>query len=532
MIGYTIRMMYNIAKHLQGDHVMTNAGNIFENICDKSVKIIIFLITGILTYWAARYSYFYPADYAKEHLLIAPDSIIKNLLALGIVLLITYGLKSIILRGPEYKQRQKVRIFAIAAVVITGALLIYFVSQTHIPPHWDQAQVYADSLNFMAGEYGSMKTYLGMYPQQYGLIFLYETIFRILPDTYIVLEYFNVIFVLCIIFFSYLLSEELFHNQTVNFYCILCSTLFLPMHIYVNFVYGDLASSALSVIGIWALLKWYHTGYFRYPATAVPAFCLAYLSRKNVLIILIAVLLTLLIDAFKRRNWKSLVLGVAILLIPMVCVEGVKYSYEVRSGQEISEGIPSTLWIAMGMQQSTNGSGAFNGFTESIYQGAAYGDTELASEFAVTYIENRLAEFIDDPDMAIDFYKAKIQGQWIEPTFSSLLMTSKFGDNPTEFTTNFYFGKAAEWVISVSNYYNFIMYISVLVFALTSLSRKDSILLSTSLIAVIGGFLFSILWEAKGRYVMPYIILLFPYMAYGIYTTQDLIMKGITKIKR
>ena len=511
---------------------MQKAGSILENICDRSVKIIIFLITGVLAFWAAKYSYFYPTDYAQERLRIAPDSVFQNFLSLGVFLLLIFLLKSIILRGPESRQRKKVLIFAIFSLVITGALLIFYVSQTHIPPYWDQAQVYYDSLNFMSGDYGSMKTYLGMYPQQYGLIFLYEALFRILPDTYIIIEYLNVLFVLGIIFFSYQISDELFHNQTVNFYCILCATLFLPMHIYVNFVYGDLASSALSVLGIWAVLKWHHTGYFRYSVTAVLAFCLAYLSRKNVLIILIAVLLALLIDSFKRRNWKSIVLGIAILLIPMVCTEGVKLTYEIRSGEEISEGIPASLWITMGMQESSNGSGVFSGFTESIYQGAAYGDSQYASEIAMICIENRLSEFIDDPDMAIDFYKSKIQGQWIEPTFSALMMTSKLGENPTEFTLNFYFGKAAEWCIILSNYYNFIIYFSVMIFAIAFLFKKNSIIQSTSLIAVIGGFLFSILWEAKGRYVMPYIILLLPYMAYGIYAMQTKILNTLSYIRK
>ena len=132
--------------------------------------------------------------------------------------------------------------------------------------------------------------------------------------------------------------------------------------------------------------------------------------------------------------------------------------------------------------------------------------------------------------MALDFFKAKIQGQWIEPTFSSLIMTSKFGDDPTEFTLNFYFGKSAERIIIFSNYYNFLLYAAVVAYALTALFRKDSILTSVSLIAVIGGFLFSIIWEAKGRYVIPYAILLLPYLAQGIYSIQLGATKVIQKI--
>ena len=35
--------------------------------------------------------------------------------------------------------------------------------------------------------------------------------------------------------------------------------------------------------------------------------------------------------------------------------------------------------------------------------------------------------------------------------------------------------------------------------------------------AVIGGFLFSILWEASSRYVLPYVVYMIPLAAMGIY---------------
>lgn len=50
-------------------------------------------------------------------------------------------------------------------------------------------------------------------------------------------------------------------------------------------------------------------------------------------------------------------------------------------------------------------------------------------------------------------------------------------------------------------------------------------------VVLVGGFLFSLLWEAKPRYVYPYFVILLPYatvgiayLAYGIkYTSQKLL---------
>ena len=35
------------------------------------------------------------------------------------------------------------------------------------------------------------------------------------------------------------------------------------------------------------------------------------------------------------------------------------------------------------------------------------------------------------------------------------------------------------------------------------------------LIAVLGGFFFSVIWEAKARYVFPYFMMMLPYAAMG-----------------
>ena len=45
------------------------------------------------------------------------------------------------------------------------------------------------------------------------------------------------------------------------------------------------------------------------------------------------------------------------------------------------------------------------------------------------------------------------------------------------------------------------------------------------LIGVFGGFLFTLIWEAKTRYAFPYYILMIPYAAIGI----DLLLKKINE---
>lgn len=515
---------------------MEKAGRIFDFICDKGLKIIVLGIFSVLAYWALRYTYFYPADYSSEIVSIAPDSMAKNSIAFFVVVIITYILQRFLLVGDEKNKQKRVFCFVIIDLILLGIFMIWYVSNTHIPPYWDQAQVYLDALSFKSGDYSDINGYLNMYPQQYGLIFLYEFLFLFAPDEYITIQYANVLFVLLLIYFSYKITDEMFHNAAVSFYCVLGMTFFLPLHLYVNFVYGDVGSTALAVGGMYGFVKWCEKGLKRYAVLSVICFCIAYMLRKNILIVLIAVLLAALVETFRKLDWRPILVGILVMVLPLVGMGCVTKSYEFRSGKEIEGGIPSIMWVAMGLQgdynEYYNECGMFNGYTESTYRGIGQSDSEYTAEIGKAYINERILEFKNNPQMAKDFFKAKIQLQWTEPTYSSLIMTSKFGESLTEVTSRVYFGTIPEKMIQLMDRYSFILYASVAIGMMISLFRRDRVYKNVILIAVVGGFLFSIIWEAKGRYVMPYVVFLVPYMSRGIFEVQSLFVKHINRFKK
>ena len=66
------------------------------------------------------------------------------------------------------------------------------------------------------------------------------------------------------------------------------------------------------------------------------------------------------------------------------------------------------------------------------------------------------------------------------------------------------------------NYYLFVLYTVVAISALYMWRQHKEIYLLIPYIALIGGFLFFLLWEAMGRYALPYVILVQPFAATGI----------------
>lgn len=132
--------------------------------------------------------------------------------------------------------------------------------------------------------------------------------------------------------------------------------------------------------------------------------------------------------------------------------------------------------------------------------------------------------------MTVEFYKNKLEDQWLEPLFSSLKATHSFpeGTELPPVIYSLYYGNLHEMVWKYANYYQSIVYLAGAFIVIASFGawyRKKELpaALWLPLISVIGGFLFSILWEAQCRYVFPYYVFLILYAPMGLYAVGRMI---------
>ncbi|MCD7836351.1 MAG: glycosyltransferase family 39 protein [Lachnospiraceae bacterium] len=495
---------------------MKKTGNIVENISQRAVKLLILVIIAAFVIETAGYTYRLDYDYLSDIVYRFGISPMKQILYAIAIALALYILQRFILNGNEEKQKKIVRYIAVADTLLLGVLLSVYVTLSHIPPHWDQLQVFYYAQEFMDGNYSGMNmAYLRIYIQQYGLIFLEELLLHVWND-YRLFQYVNVIFIMITVYMIYLISDEIFHNQRINIYALFGVTLFLPLHIYVNYVYGDLCSIAMTLMVVWGLLKFCKAQSRRYVFIAVCAATVGVLARKNTLIPLIAVLLVCLIYAWRESNIKVLFFGLIIIIMPVIANRAVLTYYEYVSEYEIDEGIPATAWIAMGLSDDGSGGiGIFNGYNEAIWN-AVGGDNDRVRELVAENIRERLTELSSDKKVSYEFFRYKIFEQWGEPSFSSINETGK-GINEKEGIVAFiYSDKISDMIYRYMNHHMFLIYVCVLAFVICAFNKKSDIIELTLLIAVIGGFIYSVFWEAKGKYVMPFVIFMIPYMAAGL----------------
>lgn len=142
----------------------------------------------------------------------------------------------------------------------------------------------------------------------------------------------------------------------------------------------------------------------------------------------------------------------------------------------------------------------------------------------------------------MEFYTKKIASMWAECTFGSVWynLSFNFGDMSVNEGT-----ATEEQILEYENvdkevlrFYNLnktyekilvlLIFSAVLIFMLRNNDiTNEQVLL---ILIFIGGFLFHMLWEAKSRYIIPYVIILIPIASIGIKETCEWIKNIVKKV--
>lgn len=424
-------------------------------------------------------------------------------------------------------------------------------------------------------------SYLSYYPQQIGLMAFLELFLRIwnLTDISAPAWHFIKLIYVCLlctaVLFQYLSLKYLWREHWEEISCcyllLVCCN--LPMIMYSSFVYGEIPSFAALSVGLYLLLRLLSG--ITFPGRASDISCkgmsvkpfaseassgtapspefpsirsafftgtgsilflaLSVMLRKNSLIPIIAVLLVLLFESLRfgrsvRARLCLLGMAVCLAVTSVGILPLVQKCYEKKAGNTLSSGVTAMSYFAMGMQEASRGCGWYNGFNIDTYDAAGM-DSALANEISRQAVLERLAYFRGHPGYAVDFYARKHLSQWADGTYASRQATLATYGGRSGFFQEVYDGSLSSAYIEWGNAWQDVLYLGTLVFCVSAVHRKrkntatapqgsdtDSLYLYVGLIAVLGGFLFHILWEANSRYIFLYSLLLMPYCAAGVYT--------------
>ena len=486
-----------------------------ENILKKIVQILAIIILVFLTV----ISIYETADMNEsEFTTYFSDNIIVHIIAIIAIIALIKLIKK---RQIKISKRTICIIIAIWLILIVAWVLI-----TQLLPRADQSTVLEIAKDLLNGKTDAFenKNYVGAYPHQTPLIFFEAITNMIFGDyNFLWLQFLNILAILVSIFAIYKITRILFKNRQTSIGTMLSLFLFAPLSFYVTFIYGNLFGLATSMVAVWFLLKYLESKKIRYIFVSAINIELAILFKSNYIITLIAMLCLIILYAIKEKRLKTMLSIILLIVMYFAGNFGINAITKAVTGKERSEGVPAKAFIAMGLQEGPRAPGWYNEYNINTYKSSKY-DTKKADKKATKDLKKRIKEMVNNPGYTLDFFYKKTASQWNNPTFQCFCINEdrKFNEefegifreiNTDGITNKIFF-----------NYMNIIQ--TLILFGATSYFILDFKNIKSKqlifIIIFIGGFLFHLIWEAKGQYTFTYFVLLIPYAIRGLLKISDI----------
>lgn len=470
-----------------------------------------------------------------EHVVYIGDNMAWNLIfGIGVLLAIVaakllydrFSSSKMCVYARKIGTYRNIRRLGLFVLFLAGFLLVYY---TRLDAKVDQYYIMDAAHALRIGDYNPFLTdgnvgYVARYPHQAGIVVFLYFLGEIIGDyNYVGFQLINVI-ALAGIYKTMLDIAKLWgigHRRSILL--LLLEMAFIPLVMYTTFVYGTLIGLALSLAAIKNELKFFLEKKYRFAVAAAIEISLAVVIKNNYLIFMLGMLLAAMVEAFRKKDTDFLI-ALAFIVIACESVPKLPAKFiENKTGVELSEGISSIAWVAMGLQENDErANGWYNNFLLSSYFGAGR-DSSKQSIAAMREIVSRFGYFSEHKLEAVDFFAKKTASEWNDPTFQGHWIlqyrNSELGEN-----------RFAVWLTSVPvldimlKFTNRIHFI-ILLGAFLSLLFGDKKWLDHSIvfeIIFIGGFIFHFFWEAKGQYTLPYFVLLLPFAAQGVASVCNL----------
>lgn len=512
-------------------------GAAVEKKADRLLLLLCIIIFGGLTFYSLRYTEILHEDTEIPWTMV--DNAGKNLLALllvmVVILLLGRFLTSRVLPEGKASTERRIRILVGVTATYVVAVCIGWVSVCHVRAHADGEYLCTSALLIMAENYNPMLPpgYMNYYPHQYSMLVVIQILFSLFGVfNYQSFQYMNALCMPLLFYSGYKILRLICKRTEVVVYYILLFVSYVPLFLYVAYVYGEITSITFAMVFMWQTICYCKTGRKGCYLWGTLAIVLACMMRMNSVIVLVAAGIVLACYAFRSLKPQAIVWFVVMLFMIFAVNRSIQAYYEKISGNEIPKGIPYISWVLMGLQDGPYGPGWYDGTNYVEFQRHDY-DAERTALDNREKVMLRLEELWNDKRYGIDFFRRKILTQWNAPACHSYFETKVFTCEPEELPEivhRIYYEDAAV-INNFLDRYQFVLYFYVTaeVILLFMGKRKERRLEDCILlISIIGGFLFHIIWEVMGRYALPYVVFMIPMAALGMGQMRELLNIAIS----
>lgn len=449
---------------------------------------------------------FYNRDYPIVHIL-------ATIVLLGTIFLLRSRKKS------EFYERAAWWILAVWGIAATVWVLLYLEQPMHDPGNVLKAARQMREYNFSSfiGD-GYLNIWAGN--RKLTLVFYFLSfIFGI--DNFTILRVLNVAAMLISFILLYKITTYIWKESkaTAVGQMLICA-LFVPILLYMTFVYGDTYGFCLAVAAVYAQMKYFKERKYRWIFLSAILISLAVIVKMNYLIMMIAIVIALIYDLLLHKYWKeTLVFFIAIFIGITTINTGMNVLLERVTGMEQEAGVPLEAWVAMGLQDSTDAAAAghYSGYNRVVFLENNYNNQE-AKEASIESIKESIQTLKRNPGYTVSFFLRKIAAQWNNPNCGTLVGGLTKQNNLPWIVNSVQTGTMRiqlQWFLNIVQ--TWILFGSV---CYIFLKRNKSEYEWIFLLIFLGGFLFHLIWEAGSRYAYPYYIMLIPYSCIGLVSLE------------
>lgn len=473
---------------------------------------------GLLFYYCLGVTGENSGPLSEEFIYFKKDSVLFNIIILGAAYLALYFLSKLSVLFEE-KRRRNILLAAVSVwAVIFG---IYWVTTSKTSPQGDPGLILWYARDICKGDFTQFQEggYLAIYPHQLGMVTLLLPFVKLFgANDYLAFQYFTAL-LLPVIFVSGAKIVRFISNDNakVEFLYIFFMVTCFPLYAYTPFVYGDLCSLEIGMLAVWALLSCLKSfRVYKLIALGVAA-GISVQMRRNMVIMVIALEIVLLIKMAcgSASRLKAAAMGISMLAGLLVFQGCIDLAYSGVKDKNADE-FPVSTFIVMGLNDDHGRPGWDNCYSYDLFFENGM-DTELTKQQAVKDFKAYLTLYKNNPAYMADFFARKMNAQWNAPMYQCIVMNNYLIGVQGKLVNSIYSrGRLGRLVEGYMKIYQLVLYSSILFFLAARRKSSGSIEKWALLITVFGGFLFSLMWEAKTRYVFPYLIMQLPYMAMGV----------------
>lgn len=437
-----------------------------------------------------------------------------RLLWIAHLFLIILGIKYILKNAHKNLFEYKLLFLFILIYLIIGMFLTLTLSTDM---RADAYMVKKGSILFDKGNFILFKkgNYFDYYPFQIGLM-NYFRILNLINISPRLIFFVNFLQVIAINTIMYRIVKIIGNNNIEkSVLSIFLSFMFLPQLFFIAFGYNLIPGFFFCVLSFWQYIKFNDKNRLLNLMLSILFITISIMIRNNFLIALIAMFLHLLV--FKNKKIGVFAIIIYLMVSSVFSLISIKF-IESKTGHQISDGAPKSLWVAMATVPDTKYiPGWYNNYSIKTMKENNF-DYEKIDKIAKNQIIENAKYFIKHPVYFIKYFSTKFFTTWIEPSFQSFWSGPKeiyYQHTVNPITWSIYNkGLLYEIVFENMKAMMVLIYASTTYYLLKIRKSKTSILF---LIYFLGGVFFHLIWETKAQYVYPYVFMMMPLVVDVLY---------------